>query len=1045
MQSSLTELRPVSSSHWCRQFLFTFFALSLSTCALAQFAGGDGSADNPWQIATPGQLDLVRNYLGEEHADKHFILTTNINLWEYADGEGWVPIGEATNRFTGSLDGDGYIIRNLTINRPGSDNQGLFGYLDGALITDLGVVNANVRGGSYTGALAGRGTGSVIEAVYVSGEVIGTGSYTGGLIGDKFSGNLHRVHAVVAVHASGSWTGGLVGRTDSSASIVHSYSLGSVQGASFTGGLIGYLSGFIADSYSRSSVSGTGSVGGLVGYMIGSASRIDRAYSTGAVTGTSNVGGFLGNWGAGTVADSYWDTETSGQETSARGTGRTTAEMQQRASYPNWNFNTLWSIDEGNAYPVFQDLGAYAGPQAVDLNDLAGDGSAGNPWIITNADELNAMRQDLGAHYRLGNDIDLAATLAWNGGQGWAPIGDTTNRFTGSLDGDGFVIRNLTINRPGSDNQGLFGYLDGALITNLGLDNAHVRGGSYTGALAGRGTGSVIEAVYVTGEVTGTGSYTGGLIGHLSGGSLHHGHAVVAVQASGSWTGGLLGRTASSASIAHSYSLGSVDGASNTGGLVGNLSGFIADSYSRSSVSGTGSVGGLVGYMIGSASRIDRAYSTGAVAGTSNVGGFLGNWGAGTVADSYWDTETSGQETSARGTGKTTEEMQQQATFSGWDFATVWSIVENLSYPNLEQTARAIALDLSVRTHANPASAGHQFNVLANTAWDAVENDNWIEVTQVTGGVVGEENGTVTYSIDTNPDPAFRIGTITVSDGAGITRVFTVRQGAVLETTPPYRNLAAIASTGHSIVISGNTAWTATSDSPWLVLKAGGSGNGDGTVTYRVAENTSLDPRSGTITVSGEGINRSHTVNQAGAAEYLAIAPDYREHAAVASSSHNITVSSNIDWSAATETDWINVTQGASGSGTGVITYSIDANPTASSRHGSIIVEGGKWTYWYRVAQAASSVSTYAISVGSIQGSGSVNVLTPLVDHGGDAEFEIAPDPGWSLRSFTGDTCTPIDNGDGTWTASEITEDCAVEAIFDLTDELIFSDRFEQE
>ncbi len=93
---------------------------------------------------------------------------------------------------------------------------------------------------------------------------------------------------------------------------------------------------------------------------------------------------------------------------------------------------------------------------------------------------------------------------------------------------------------------------------------------------------------------------------------------------------------------------------------------------------------------------------------------------------------------------------------------------------------------------------------------------------------------------------------------------------------------------------------------------------------------------------------------------------------------------------------------------------------------------------------AEFAIVAFDISVADIQGEGTVDVLTPQVDYGGNAEFEVIPDSGWSLASFTGNTCTPIDNSDGTWTAANIIENCAVEAVFiEETDE-IFSDRFQE-
>ncbi|NLK18684.1 MAG: hypothetical protein GX310_02700 [Synergistaceae bacterium] len=79
-----------------------------------------------------------------------------------------------------------------------------------------------------------------------------------------------------------------------------------------------------------------------------------------------------------------------------------------------------------------------------------GNGTAGNPYIITTAEQLDEMRNGLAAHYKLGNDIDLGE-VPYNTGSGWKPIGGFDlgeGPFTGSLDGNGKKITGLFINRP---------------------------------------------------------------------------------------------------------------------------------------------------------------------------------------------------------------------------------------------------------------------------------------------------------------------------------------------------------------------------------------------------------------------------------------------------------------------------------------------------------------------------------------------------------------------------------------------------------------------
>jgi hypothetical protein len=133
------------------------------------------------------------------------------------------------------------------------------------------------------------------------------------------------------------------------------------------------------------------------------------------------------------------------------------------------------------------------------------------------------------------------------------------------------------------------------------------------------------------------------------------------------------------------------------GGLLGtNEGGTVSDCYSTASVNGEDFVGGLVG-VNGWGSDVSNSYSIGSVTGHSSVGGLVGeNHDDSTVSNSFWDTKTSGQATSAAGTGKITAEMQYITTFSGADWniiavanpstrnsVYIWNIVTGQTYPFL--------------------------------------------------------------------------------------------------------------------------------------------------------------------------------------------------------------------------------------------------------------------------------------------------------------------------------------------------------------------------
>ncbi|MHB8811023.1 MAG: Lcl domain-containing protein [Desulfobulbaceae bacterium] len=278
------------------------------------FPGGTGTAADPYQIATPEQLDAVRDYLAN-----HFILTADLNLdvAPYNEGEGWQPIGTyggtgdpANVPFTGSLDGNGHTIGGLFINRPALDNTGLFGYGQGADFADL-TLQVNIIGKSQVGGLVGRLEPGTISRVAVSGTVQGMYTEVGGLVGYIRETAIDQASAAVAVTAGTAHVGGLVGNAQNGSSITYCHATGSVSSTSnyAVGGLAGTFWGStLEDSYATGNVSGKDSVGGLAGYY-GSGS-ITRCYATGNVTatpdGTVNFGGLAGNAQNGaTITDSF--------------------------------------------------------------------------------------------------------------------------------------------------------------------------------------------------------------------------------------------------------------------------------------------------------------------------------------------------------------------------------------------------------------------------------------------------------------------------------------------------------------------------------------------------------------------------------------------------------------------------------------------------------------------------------------------------------------------------------------------------------------------
>ncbi len=143
-------------------------------------------------------------------------------------------------------------------------------------------------------------------------------------------------------------------------------------------------------------------------------------------------------------------------------------------------------------------------------------GTSGNPYVIYDVNDLQNMSLDLSGYYTLANDIDASETEYWNEGAGFVPIGDSSNRFTGSLNGGNYSIEFLHINRLDTSNIGFFGSSgDGVEVSNLYMNNTNISGRFYVGGLVGHNifVDSAVERSYATGGVVASNGYGGGLVG----------------------------------------------------------------------------------------------------------------------------------------------------------------------------------------------------------------------------------------------------------------------------------------------------------------------------------------------------------------------------------------------------------------------------------------------------------------------------------------------------------------------------------------------------
>ncbi len=282
--------------------------ITIPVTVTSGFAGGDGTAGNPFQIANKEQLNRVRRFLGSAHTNKYFKLTENINLGvvPYNTGEGWEPIGNnddgTNNMFQGNFDGNGKTISGLFIDRT-DDAVGLFGVCSDANIQNLGLIGVNITGNNNAGSLAGYlGEASAVTNCYATGTVTSGSNPVGGLIGVVSNSTITNSYATCSV--TGNTAGGLVGGMGGTSVITNSYAAGFVTGQNYPGGLVG-------DKLSDS-----------------------------------------------TVTASYYNSQTSGQsDNDGRGEPKTSSQLVQEATFSGWDFTAdtgVWVIDEGASYPYLR-------------------------------------------------------------------------------------------------------------------------------------------------------------------------------------------------------------------------------------------------------------------------------------------------------------------------------------------------------------------------------------------------------------------------------------------------------------------------------------------------------------------------------------------------------------------------------------------------------------------------------------------------------------------------------------------------------------------
>ena len=528
------------------------------------FAVGDGTAANPYQISSGAELALLGN---KTFTDQCFILTDDIDL----NGLVWTSIPS----FDGTFDGKGYTILNMYVPSGG----GLFNSVTyDSIIRNVQISNASVSGTSNVGVLCGSLKGVVINCHVYDSTVTASGDNVGGIVGSGTSGITIESSSITNSKVNGHRSvGGIVGYlshgTTANPSTIKCSDCLSVDclisGFYYVGGICGQSYGdyksyiqfnncVIVGGHISANVDYTG---GIVGYgycyttVKNSIVFVNDIYCSGnnvhPVVSIINSGNGSGNFVSedilinnGVVTHLSSSLEN-GHFIDSGFVWNNKAWWQNRGL----DFSSIWIMGDtlewklpylsGQTTPSYDasyiDSGYTVSPMENDLPFAWGDGTAASPYMIISAEGVDAIRLNPSACYKLADDISLSPYISWY------PISE----FSGTFDGDGYIISDLSIDSTLSS-VGLFSSTtSSSIIRNVQISNASVSGTSNVGVLCGSLKGVVINCHVYDSTVTASGDNVGGIVGS-----------------------GTSGITIESSSITNSK----VNGHRSVGGIVGYLS-----------------------------------------------------------------------------------------------------------------------------------------------------------------------------------------------------------------------------------------------------------------------------------------------------------------------------------------------------------------------------------------------------------------------------------------------------------------------------------------
>jgi hypothetical protein len=637
------------------------------------FAGGAGTLEDPYQIATAEQLMSIGS--DKSHSTEHFAVIADIDLSPALyPGRLDDPRGPLLSLSSGSLDGRGHEIRNFT-GRGDHDKGCLIAFVGrDAVVRNLTLKYVLMNAG--VAILVGENDGLVVNCS-VEGAFQGT---SGAFVGQN-TGTIMHCRAVVRLAGAAGFAG-INSGTISACCAIRAAFEGSDGIDSVPAGFVNSNLGVVEHCYATADALAGLATAGLVTSNTGT---IRQCYASGEAERPLVYSGLFGK-----IESCYFLSALGSGTDNGFGFALTDAQMRRRESFVGWDF---WgSPDDGSEDTwIMPRDGGYPALVAIEMPTSGGSGTAEDPCILESGDQLLALSRDPQSHYRLGADIDL---------QGRSFSSPIIPLFQGSFDGDGHTIANFLLTSGG--NLGFFGVLDSqATVMDLNLQRVRIVDvAGPTGALAARHRGKVVGCTANVNISTGSGyalSYIGGLIGVSEGGEVRRCLIRCSITTNGDlyYSGGLVGDNTGIIAECHGLCFANGDFYSSAA-LAGRNSGTITDSCAEGFVNshllmrGSPStyMGGLVGWNTGS---ITHCYASTSVASSSGSGGLVGGNLQGTIISCFFLSQVDGGGLdNGLGTSLTDGQMRQRGSFAGWDFVCetenglndTWVLPES-DYPHL--------------------------------------------------------------------------------------------------------------------------------------------------------------------------------------------------------------------------------------------------------------------------------------------------------------------------------------------------------------------------